>query len=95
MEVHHGSFYAFSPKGSVRKQGFFHPQGHTTPRKNAVALQKGHFTIIGRLMAMSIVQDSPAPAFLNHAIVQYLCGQTIVPEIKHSKWNNSQKDGKG
>ena len=31
--------------------------------------------MVGSLMAMRMVQGGPAPSFLNHAIVQYMCGK--------------------
>ena len=31
--------------------------------------------MVGSLMAMSMVQGGPAPSFLNHAIMQYMCGK--------------------
>ena len=53
---------------------FHAPEGYCTPLRNAITRQRGHFRMAGSLMAMSLVQGGPAPAFLNHAVVQYLCG---------------------
>lgn len=54
---------------------FYGPEEYRTPLRNAIARQRGHFRMAGSLMAMSVVQGGPAPAFSNHAVVQYLCGK--------------------
>lgn len=54
---------------------FYGPDGHRTPMRNAIARQRGHYKMAGSVMAMSLVQEGPAPSFLNHAMVQYMCGK--------------------
>lgn len=54
---------------------FYGPPGACTPMRNALARQKGHFCMTGSLMTMSLVQGGPAPSFLNHSMVQCMCGK--------------------
>ena len=66
-------FFRLILKALADSGHFYGLEEYCTPLRNAIARQQGHFRMAGSLM--SLVQGGPAPAFVNHAVVQYLCSR--------------------
>ena len=50
-----------------------------SPEPHVDAVGNGFFKAIGQVMAMSVLQEGPPPAFLANWVYNYLC----TPEIRH------------
>ena len=48
------------------------PKGSCTPKHNLMALQSKQFYLIGKIIALSVLNGGPAPKFFSQPILDYL-----------------------
>ena len=48
------------------------PKGSCTPKHNVMALQSKQFYLIGKIIALSVLNGGPAPKFFSQPILDYL-----------------------